>query len=135
GVPPEIASATGFRERFYSGRPITPKQVAQLVEGLLKECEDNGHPFAEVHLDSIREAADGLSASLHLDRGRRVSIDSVVVRGTARVSPRYLRAYIGIGPGDPYNESLVRALDDRTRELSFVAAKHPAYMLFAPETT
>jgi outer membrane protein assembly factor BamA len=135
GVPPEIASATGFRERFYRGRPIAPKQVAQLVEGLLKECEDHGHPFAEVRLDSLRETEDGLTASVHLDRGRRITFDSVLVRGTARVSPRYLQAYIGIKPGDAYNESLVRALDDRTRELPFVTAKHAAYVLFAPGTT
>lgn len=134
-VPQEIASATGFRERFYRDRPITPRQVAQLLEGLLKQCEDHGYPFAEVGLDSLRTTGAGLSASVRLDRGNYVTIDSVVVRGTARVSPRYLQAYIGIRPGDPYNESLVSGVDARTRELPFASTKRSAYVLFTPGQT
>lgn len=134
-VPQEIASATGFRERFYRDRPITPRQVSRLFEGLLKECEDHGYPFAEVGLDSITATADGLRASVWLERGRQVSFDSVVVRGSAKVTPRYLHAYIGIRPGDLYNETLVRGLDQRTRQLPFVTTRHAAYVLFAPEQT
>jgi outer membrane translocation and assembly module TamA len=134
-VPQEIASSTGFRERFYRDRPITPRQVSKLFEGLLQECEDHGYPFAAVGLDSLQATDDGLSASVHLDRGRYVTFDSVVVRGTAHVNPRYLQAYIGIRPGDAYNETLVRGLDGRTRELPFVSTRHPAYILFAPEQT
>ncbi len=134
-VPQEIASSTGFRERFYQDRPITPRQVAKLFEGLLKECEDHGYPFAVVGLDSLREGDGGLSATVHLDRGRYVTIDSVVVRGTARVNARYLQSHLGIRPGDAYNETLVRGLDTRTRELPFVARKQPAYLLFSPEQT
>ena len=70
-----------------------------------------------------------------LERGRQVTFDSVVVRGTVNVNSRYLQAYIGIRPGDPYNETLVRGLDLRTRELPFVTTRHPAYVLFAPEQT
>lgn len=135
GVPPEIASASGFRERFYGNRPITPKQVAKLFESLLAECENNGFPFAAVRLDSLRDTGEGLAATVRLDRGRAVTMDSIVVRGTARISPRYLHTYIGIRPGDPYNESLVRQVDSRTRELAFVTTKHPAYLLFSPEQT
>lgn len=134
-VPPEIASAAGFRERFYRQRPITPAQVSKLVEGLLQECENNGYPFALVQLDSLRATDGGMVASLRMERGRLVTIDSVIVRGTARVSPRYLQAHIGIRPGDLYNESLVRSVDNRTRELAFLTAKRPAYMLFSPEDT
>lgn len=134
-VPQEIASATGFRERFYQDRPITPAQVARLFEGLLKECEDHGYPFAVVGLDSLRGSGGGLSAAVRMDRGRYVTIDSVIVRGTAQVSPRYLQSLLGIRPGDPYNETLVRGLNNRTREMAFVSTRNPAYILFSPEET
>lgn len=133
GVPKEIASATGFRERFYSNRPVTPKQVARLFEGLLSTCENHGFPFASVGLDSLVERQGALHATVVLDRGRLVTIDSVVVRGTARVNPRYLQAFIGIKPGDLYNEALVQGVDSRTRSLPFTSTRHPAYMLFSPE--
>jgi len=135
GVPKEIASASGFRERFYRDRPVTPRQVGRQFDALLAQCENNGFPFASVGLDSLREAPDGLHASVFLDRNRQVTIDSVVVRGTANVSPRYLQAFIGIKPGDPYNETLVRGVDGRTRSLPFVSTRHAAYILFSPEQT
>jgi len=140
GVPQEIASATGFRERFYRNRPISPGQVAKLFEGLLAECENHGYPFAVARLDSfqldtIDHRGQGLLATVCLERGRHVTIDSVLVRGTARLGARYLRAQIGIMPGDPYNEQLIRGLDSRMRELPFVSVRQPAYVLFAPEQT
>lgn len=134
-LPQEIASATGFRERFYPDRPVTPRQVAQLLENLLAACENNGFPFATAGLDSLRMDADGLHAAVNLEKGRFVTLDSLVVKGSARISPRFLQAQIGIKPGDAYNEALVRRVDDRARELPFVATKHPAYLMFTPEHT
>ncbi len=134
-VPTEIASASGFRERIYSGRPVTPPQIERLFNGLIGQCENNGYPFAKVWLDSLVEQDGGLKASLHLQLGRQVTLDSVVVKGTARINPRYLQAYIGIAPGDLYNELLVRQVDQRTRELPFITTRHPAYLHFNPEQT
>ncbi|MBL8001376.1 MAG: BamA/TamA family outer membrane protein [Flavobacteriales bacterium] len=135
GVEPEIASSAGFRERFYADRPVRPAEVARLMEDLLDECERNGHPFATVRLDSLRQQEDGLEASIVLDRGRAVRVDSVVVKGTARMGDRFLWSQIGIRPGDPYNEEVVSNVDRRTRELPFVTARQPAYVLFSPEQT
>ncbi|MBK9421062.1 MAG: hypothetical protein IPN44_08410 [Flavobacteriales bacterium] len=134
-TPKELASATGFRERFYQDRPVTPRQMAKLFEGLLDACENNGFPFATVGLDSLQQTGDGLQATIRMDRGRFVKFDSVLVRGTARMGPRYLQAHIGIRAGDPYNEALVRALGTRLRELPFVAVKQPSYVLFSPTET
>lgn len=134
-TPKELASATGFRERFYQDRPVTPRQMAKLFEGLLDACENNGFPFATVGLDSLQQTGDGLLATIRMDRGRFVKFDSVLVRGTARMGPRYLQAHIGIRAGDPYNEALVRALGTRLRELPFVAVKQPSYVLFSPTET
>lgn len=135
GIPLEIASQARFRESLYTGRPVTPSAVQRLIEGLLKLCEDDGHPFAWVRLDSLRHDADGLRATVRLDRGRAVRIDSVVVKGTLRISPRYLQSHIGIRAGDPYNEALIRALERRLRELPFVAQRGRPYVQFSEERT
>ncbi|MFN3876177.1 MAG: hypothetical protein ACK4L7_09740, partial [Flavobacteriales bacterium] len=106
GIPVEIASQARFREKLYEGAPVSPRQVQRLQEDLLRLCEDNGFPFAWTRLDSLRETADGLQATVRLERGRQVRIDSVLVKGTARTNERFLQAHIGIRPGDLYNESL-----------------------------
>jgi len=134
-LPTEIASATHFRERFYADRPITPQQMARLYEGLLDQCEENGYPFAMVRLDSLRPSADGLYGTIHLDKGKLTRIDSIVVKGDARIGKRYLYSHIGIEPGDLYNEPLVAALDRRMRELPFILMKQRPYIQFSPEQT
>lgn len=134
-LPAEIASAVGFRERLYLGRPVVPRELAKLYRSLLVQAENNGHPFASIRLDSIQRTSEGLSGVLSMDKGRAVRWDSVVVRGTARITPRYLQAYIGIRPGDAYNEARVVALRDRLRELPFISSKQPPYVLFSEEAT
>ena len=93
------------------------------------------YPFARVKLDSLRSQDEGLSARVLLEKGRLVKIDSVVVRGTARTSERYLHSLIGIRPGDLYNESLVRGVELRVREMPFVTQRQRPYVQFTPERT
>jgi outer membrane protein assembly factor BamA len=64
-----------------------------------------------------------------------VRIDSVLIRGDARTNPRYLQTYIGIRPGDLYNESLVAAVEQRIRELTFVSQRQRPYVQFTPDRT
>lgn len=135
GIPLEIASGSRFREKLYSGSPIAPKEVGRLFEDLLKYSEDHGHPFAQVRLDSIQEVSDGLSATIRLEIGRPVVVDSVILRGTARTNLRYLQTHIGVRPGDPYNETLIRATERRLRELPFVTQRQRPYVQFTPERT
>ena len=134
-LPTEIASAAHFRERLYTDRPITPQQMARLYESLLDLCEENGYPFAMVRLDSLRPMNDGLSASIHLDKGKLTRIDSIVVKGEARMGKRYLYSHIGIRPGDLYREPLVAALEKRLRELPFILMKQRPHVKFSPDQT
>ncbi|MBK8499590.1 MAG: BamA/TamA family outer membrane protein [Flavobacteriales bacterium] len=135
GIPPEVASEARFREKLYARKPIAPKAVQQLFEDLLKRCEDNGYPFARVRLDSLRMQEDGMNAHVLLEKGRLVKFDSVLVRGTAKTSDRYLQSLIGIRPGDLYNESLVRGLEQRVREMPFVMQRQRPYVQFTPDRT
>ncbi len=135
GIPVEIASEARFREKLYSERPVDPKSVQRLFEDLLAHCENEGYPFARVKLDSLRIKDDGLSARVLLEKGRLVKIDSVVVRGTAKTSDRYMQSLIGIRPGDLYNESLVRGVEQRVREMPFVTQRQRPYVQFTPERT
>ncbi len=134
-IPTEIASASRFREKLYTGQPVSPLQVSRMFEDLLVQSENNGYPFARVWLDSIHHEGDGFSANLNLDRGELVMLDSVVVRGTAQTNLRYLHSYIGIRPGDIYNEALILRVEQRIRELAFVTQRDRPYVQFSPETT
>lgn len=135
GIPREIMSEARFKEKLMTGRPVSPRQLGRLMDDLLRERENSGHPFARVWLDSLRRDADGMHAVLRMDQGPLVTFDSVVVRGDARTNLRYLHTYIGIKPGDVYNESLVLGVEGRIRELPFVTQRQRPYVQFTPERT
>lgn len=135
GIPVEIASEARFRERAFNGQPIAPVLVQRLVEDLLRRSEDSGFPFASVLFDSLRQEAEGIRATVRLDLGRAVRFDSVVVRGNVRTSLRLLQSHVGVRPGDMYNESIVRSIERRLRELPFVQQKQRPYVQFTSDLT
>lgn len=135
GIPKELLSQSRSREYLVSGKPVAPRHIGRLLEELIRDRENNGHPFAAAWLDDLREDAEGISATLRLDPGPLVRIDSIVVKGTARTNLRYLHTTLGIRPGDLYNETQVLALERRIRELPFVTQRQRPYVQFSPERT
>ncbi|UPT67414.1 MAG: BamA/TamA family outer membrane protein [Sphingobacteriales bacterium JAD_PAG50586_3] len=126
-----ILNRAGFKEKFYTGKPVSFKEVTRLQESIVKYCEDNGYPFANVKLDSITiDTAKAMQASLVLEKGKMFKIDSIVVKGTSKISKPYLYSYLGVRPGDLYSESEVQRIALRIKELPFVKEIKPAEVLF-----
>jgi outer membrane protein assembly factor BamA len=128
-------SGTGFRLKLYQGKPFRYQQVKKLQENILVNCENNGYPFASIKLDSISVDDDSIKATLNLDKNKLITIDSVSLRGTAKIAPVYIYNYIGIKPGDIYNEALVKRISNRLRELAFVAEAKPYEIIFDDKET
>ena len=127
-----ILSTIGFREKVYSNQPIHFKDVEKLSLKLLEWCENNGYPFASFKLDSFRLSEEQfLKASLHLKKNKQIYLDSILIRGNAKINPIYFYNYIGIKPGDSYNESQVKKLTARLRELPFIKETRSFEIIFS----
>lgn len=135
-VDDEILNAVGFRERRWRNRPLRIREAARLQSDVLDWCENHGYPFAAIRLDSVQIGADQtLTASLRLTKSRFTRIDSIIVKGDLRLAPAFLNNYIGISPGDPYNEQALRAIPARLRELSFLREMQPHTVMFTEKYT
>ncbi len=126
----EVLAYTGFREKVYFNRRFHPDDIATLSERILQYYENHGYPFASVKLDSVHIADQTFSASLHIDKNQRYQIDSILVKGDATLSEVYLYNYLSLKPGDIYNESLIRRVDTRLKEIPFVEVLRPAEIVF-----
>src|ERR1051325_4278243 len=131
----EILSEAGFREKIYCGRPVYYKDIHILHERILRCCENNGYPFATVAFDSVQISNNSISAVLNVQKNNLVRIDSVLIKGKGGISPVYLYNYIGIKPGDLYNESKVKTISSRLRELPFIHETKPFEILFSTKLT
>lgn len=129
-----VLSEIGFREKIYNNKPLKYKEVRRIREKIVRYYENNGYPFAAVRLDSIIINGDRLSAALHVEKNAEVKIDSVVIRGTAKIAPVYMYNYLGIKPGSRYNEAQLQKVNTRLKELPFVTVKKPASVTFTNKT-
>lgn len=121
GNTDELAlNQAGYRGRQYQQKPIRADKVADLMQRCLKYYENNGYPFARIRLDSFNLRDKELAASICTEPGALIRIDSLNWRGNAKISRKYLYNYLGIKPGDVYNESKIRQMSQRIREIPFL---------------
>ncbi|MEO6882579.1 MAG: POTRA domain-containing protein [Bacteroidia bacterium] len=134
-VSEAILSQIGFREKIYSNKALYFKDIVKIQEKILAYAENNGFPFASVKLDSIDINNNSLSAKLNLTKNKLIHIDSIIVKGNAKISTRYLYNYLNIRPGDVYNELVVKKISARLRELAFVSETKPLKIIFSDKDT
>lgn len=125
-----ILSEIGYREKLYNNQPIYFKSVKHIQEKLITYYENNGYPFATVMLDSILISDETISAQLKLTKHSEEKIDSIIIKGTAKISPVYLYNYLGIKPGNLYNESQLKKVNTRLAEIPFIRSSKPAIIQF-----
>ena len=131
-IDEEVLSSIGYRERLYYGRTLNPAQFSQLFKRILAYYENHGYPFAAVRLDSSRFDGPKLYGTLHVDRHNLTTIDSLIIKGDARVAPVYLYNYLSIKPGGLYDESKIRRIEARVREIPFLTEIKPTEVSFTP---
>lgn len=128
-----VLSELGYREKLYNNKPFYYKSVKRLQEKLISYYENNGYPFATVKLDSIIISNESIAATLLLTKNAQKKIDSVIVKGSAKITPIYLYNYLGIKPGSLYNEAQLQKVNSRIAELAFVKTARPSNVAFTPK--
>lgn len=125
-----ILSKIGFRDKVYNNKPFNQNQLKNFYKRVIVFYENNGYPFASISLDSISIDDNHLSALVNINKNKIYKVDSVLVKGTATVSDQYIKNYIRIKDGDLYNESSVRKISTRIKEIPFVAEEQPSKIYF-----
>jgi outer membrane protein assembly factor BamA len=118
-------NAGGYKGKFYNDRPFKLRQTKLLLQRMLGYYENNGYPFAQIKFDSLQTEDGILKAGIRVEKGELIRIDSITVRGDVNINSKYLYNYIGIEPGDLYNEKVISAMSTRLKELPFLTEVRP----------
>lgn len=129
GVPDELVKKALGRT-IREGEVLSPRTLARQKGKIIRYFENRGYPFTTAQLDSVSISSGQLSAKMIIDKGPEIKIDSVVVKGTSKVRPKYIQTYLGIRPDDLYNESRIRNVSTRIKELAFVAENRDPIVQF-----
>lgn len=129
-VPKDVLRKVGFKEQQFVESNMSGKQLTNLKKRIVRFYENRGYPFAEVHLDSIYIENGWLSAQLTLEKNPEFKIDSIIIKGTARIKSKYLQNYLGIKQHSVYNESRIKPISTRVKEIAFVSEVKPPEVVF-----
>ena len=126
-------SLIGYRDKLYRNTPFYYKDFFRFMDKVISFYEDHGYPFVQVKLDSVKLSGNQVSATLNLKKMKLIKVDSIEVKGTFKVSPQYLYGYLGIKPGDLYNEGKVRAISGRLKALPFLSQAKQLQVIFVED--
>jgi len=127
-VDEEALLEATFRSSNFKNRSLKIASLQRLMNKLLRYYLNNGYPFAAVKLNEISDSSASLYATLKVEKGRRVLIDSVSIKGNARLSDTFINSFLGIKSGDFYNEQLINKIDSRLAELPFIKVSKPTQL-------
>jgi len=129
-VPQWLQEKVGFDPKKFSKTPISHQEVLRVFDGILRDRENKGYPFAEVKLDSIRQSEEGISASLYLVNGPLITFDSLQVQGGTKINPAYLSKYLDIVPGELFSQKKVDEAMGRLNRLRAIKILAAPYLSF-----
>src|SRR4051812_25197094 len=113
-------SNLGYRQSSFNNKPFDPNKVSVVYSQLLDYYQDNGYPFASIHLDSIVLRNGLVSAKLVVNSGELFHIDSISIHGKAKLSQDFIHRYLDISPHEVYNEKKLQHINQRFAELTYL---------------
>lgn len=131
---PNLASKLGISEKLYFDKPFKYADVARSFEKIIVYYENMGYPFATVNIDSVVTQEDHLSGVLNVQKNKLFKIDSIKVTGNAKVSQSFLRRYLSVKEGMPYNEEILKSISQKIKQLPFVVEKQPQIVRLTNKT-
>ncbi len=111
--------------------PYSTATLEQFAEEMLICLENHGHPFAEVRL--LQPDSTGTTIA-QVIANPFIRWDSIVLKGDARLSPRFLHPYLKIRRGTPYREQCVTQAATSLNALPFVEMTRPPSPTFTSES-
>jgi outer membrane protein assembly factor BamA len=133
-IDPVILHKAGIRIRNYQNKQIDPQQLMKDQNKLVSVLENSGYPFASAGLYNMRFEGNMTEGMMYLNRGPLIRIDTIIIKGNAKISPEYLQKLIGLEKNDIYREDKLIGISDRIKETTFLREIKPFEIEFRDGT-
>lgn len=124
-IPSHLLLQYRFDPKKYFGKPIQPNTLYPLFEKIVRHYEDNGYPFCNLRLDSLTLIHDGVKGKLHIETGPLTRVDTIIINEDVNISRHYVLNYLGLKQKSLYNESKIKTISTRLKEIPFLTESYP----------
>jgi len=125
-----VLRKANIRPKSFSGRPVKYSKLAAAQEKILEWYENNGYPFAGIKINNLHIPGKEISGELIIETNNLFVIDTLHIKGDARISRKYIENLTGIEAGDFYRENRIGKISERIRETAFLEEIKPAELEF-----
>lgn len=121
-----LLNQLGFSNTTFTNKPFDQQQIESVYKKLLDYYSNNGYPFARISLDSMQINNNLISAKLAIDKGALYHIDTILLKGDAKISKDYITRYLGLTEKNIYQQDVIDRINTRLAELPFITQSQPA---------
>lgn len=129
----ELIRLTKFKEKLYNNARFSLEDYNEFINHLLEDLENKGYPFAKVWLDSISISDQQIGGRLMIDKGPYVTISKINIKGSKKISPKFISTYLRLKEGAPYSEKSLSEISKRLKEISFLKEIREHDILFTKD--
>ena len=139
-IPNQLLRSLGYSEVLLKDKTFNANELNKVQTRVLKNCENNAYPFAQIYFDSIGADSLGtISAKVFLDYGPEILMDSLQIIGKTlngieqkvKISRKFLANYLDLKKADPYSEEQILKINKKLRELPYLNVYKTPQILFS----
>jgi len=109
---------------------IKTDELKKAMTQTIRYFENQGYPFAYFYWDSLQIHNDTVSGSLYFEKNILITFDTLALYGDAGVSKKFLYNYLGFKPGEPYQEDIYLAINNKLAKLPFTSVLSKPQVFF-----
>lgn len=129
-IPENLLRDLGLQKFKWEKTPVRLSQLQSWQRQILSYAENNGYPFAAVQLEPFLTENNELGGRLRFGLGPNIRLDTLQVEGDIDLSTFYLQSYLGLLPGEAYDQEKISQSEKRLRDLPFVQIKQGTELQF-----
>lgn len=130
----ELKRELGLQNKFNKNPIINLNNIQDIKNQLVTYYENSGYPFVNVFYDSIDIKDSIFYASVSVEKGDYYSIDSIIVKGSAKISSNYISKTIQLSSKDQFNQKKINAITKAFNDISFLSEIKPSEIEFKQKT-
>ncbi|MEM6378167.1 MAG: POTRA domain-containing protein, partial [Bacteroidota bacterium] len=129
-IPENLIRSLGFQKFRWEKTPVRLTQLQNWQQQILDYAENNGYPFAAIQLEPFLTEKNKLGGRLRLGLGPNIRLDTLEIKGNLELSTFYVQSYLGLEPGQAFNQEKFDQSEKRLRDLPFVQVKERTELQF-----
>ncbi|MFP4024176.1 MAG: POTRA domain-containing protein [Thiohalospira sp.] len=129
-LEPLIKEQTSLRNHRNKKNIFRLSEILSIKENILSAYENAGYPFVALNFKPVQFDDSLINLKINIIKNNLYCIDSIIVKGEAKISPHYLYRYLQIYPGDVFNQKKINQIEKRIESLNFLSSIKPAEIEF-----